>query len=59
MYLLKILLATDFFFSIVLLVFDLRRGTNLFLFFYFFAMLRGMWDLSSLTRVQTCSPCIG
>ena len=28
-------------------------------FFYFLAMPHGMWDLNSLTRDQTCTPCIG
>ena len=29
------------------------------LFFSFLTALRGMWDLSSLTRNQTCVPCVG
>ena len=29
------------------------------LFFNFLTALRGMWYLSSLTRNQTCAPCIG
>ena len=28
-------------------------------FFFFFTTLRGMWDLSSLTRDRTCAPCDG
>ena len=27
--------------------------------FFFFFKLRGMWDLSSPTRDQTCTPCTG
>ena len=30
-----------------------------FLFFKFLATSHGMWDLSSLTRDQTCAPCSG
>ena len=29
-----------------------------FFFFFFLATLCGIWDLSSLTRAQTCGPCI-
>ena len=28
-------------------------------FFFFQATLWGIWDLSSLTKDQTCAPCIG
>ena len=28
-------------------------------FFFFFFKARGMWDLSSPTRDQTCNPCTG
>ena len=27
--------------------------------FYFLAMLRGMWEFSSLARDKICTPCIG
>ena len=30
-----------------------------FFFFFFWSLLTGMWDLSSLTRDQTSAPCIG
>ena len=30
-----------------------------FLSFFFFAVLHGVWDLSSLTRDGTCAPCSG
>ena len=33
--------------------------TILFLFYLLVFWPRGMWDLSSLTRDQTCTPCIG
>ena len=39
-----------------------REGQNLNLFYLLlllFAVLHGMWDLSSLTRDQTQAPCIG
>ena len=39
----------------------LERFKNFFFhnFFNFLAMPHGMWDLNSLTRDQTCTPCIG
>ena len=39
-----------------------REGTLVPFFFFFLTFLAtpcGMWDLSSLTRNQTCTPCIG
>ena len=33
--------------------------TILHLFYVLVLWLQGMWDLSSLTRDQTCIPCIG
>lgn len=32
---------------------------KLFFYFFFLAVLQSMWDLSSLTRVQTYTPCSG
>ena len=37
---------------------SLKKNSSFF-FFNFLAMSHGMWDLSSLTRDQTCSPCFG
>ena len=39
-------------------VLGLSLDEVLFLFVFFF-WLRGMWDLSSLTKDQTCAPCTG
>ena len=33
--------------------------TILLLFYVLVVWLQGMWDLGSLTRDQTCTPCIG
>ena len=33
--------------------------TIILLFYTLFFWLRGIWDLGSLTRDQTCTPCIG
>ena len=40
---------------------DLKNYLLFLLLFYFdfFAMLWGMWDLSSQTRIWTCAPCLG
>ena len=45
---------------VLLVIFLSIRSLHEFLFFKkFLAMPHDMWDLSSLTRDQTCAPCIG
>ena len=44
---------------LILTIFYLGFETLLVFILYLLAMLHGMWDLSSLTRDQTCAACIG
>lgn len=44
---------------IILFLYLSREKTSLILIFYLLAVPHCMWDLSSLTRDGTCTPCIG